>query len=142
VYSSAGVLQRSIPLAATPTTFNWNGITSDGAVLYLGDFSSGRIYEYSVSGSLLGFITPKSGRSVSGLSYDPSNNSLWIGSGATVYDIALDGTVLSQFAPGITANAGIALIPVSTPEPSSLPLFFTATGVLTLLRKRAHSVSG
>jgi hypothetical protein len=103
----------------------------------LGDFNSDRIYEYSLSGSLLGFITPRSGGTISGLSYDSVNSSLWIGSGATVYDIALDGTVLSQFAPGITANAGVALVPVSTPEPASLALLLAATGVLALLRKRA-----
>lgn len=119
VYSTTGVLQQSITLMSTPASFSWNGIASDGTILYLADFTSGRLYEYSPTGVALGFIDTHLGAGITGVAYDLSNNSLWITDASTnqVLDFATSGTLLSQFSTGLfRPGSGIAVVPV--PEPS------------------------
>jgi hypothetical protein len=92
---------------------------SDGAILCLADFTSGRLYEYSPAGASLGFIDTHLGAGITDVSYDSSNNSLWITDASTnqVLDFSASGTLLSQFSTGaFRPGSGIAVVPV--PEPS------------------------
>ncbi|MBV9677666.1 MAG: hypothetical protein JO185_15110 [Acidobacteriaceae bacterium] len=120
VYSITGILQQTILLASTPTS-DWNGITSDGTTLYLADYASGRIYEYSSTGILLGFIDTNLTTQLTGVAYDPSNHSLWISDASAnrVLDLSTTGALLSQFSTGsFRPSSGVAVIPVTIPEPS------------------------
>jgi hypothetical protein len=120
VYSTSGVLQQSITLASTPASLDWNGIASNGRTLYLADYNSGRLYEYSTTGASLGFIQTNAVKGLSGVSYDSSNNSLWIANSADseIEDLSASGVLLSEFSTGaLFPGSGVAVIPVSAPEP-------------------------
>lgn len=144
VYSPAGALQTSIPLAETPPGFSWNGVTSDGQSLFLADFASGRIYDYSMSGSQIGFFqTGLLG--VSGVVYDAATNSLWVAnspladtSSRGVYRFTTAGALLGSFStPTVAPNAGIAVTGTVVPEPPSLLLMGAALGAFAAgLRRR------
>lgn len=121
VYSTTGLLLKSIILQSVPSGVEWNGITSDGSTIYIADFSmSGRIYKYSSTGVALGFIDTGLGSGLSGVSYDASNNSLWLSdlNTDTVYDYTTGGVLLSDFTTDISP-ASVAVIPESStvPEP-------------------------
>jgi hypothetical protein len=128
VYSTSGVLQRSITLASLPSNFSWSGLATDGSILYLDDATSGRIYEYSLSGVQLGSFPSGVLNTLIGLSYDASNHSLWITNSSfngpsKVIDLSTTGTQLSQFSTGsFDPYGGIAVVPVNIPEPGSLGL--------------------
>jgi hypothetical protein len=136
VYSPAGALQTSIPLATTPPGFSWNGVTSDGRSLFLADVASGRIYNYSLLGSPIGFFqTGLLG--VSGVAYDAATNSLWIANSPFpdtanqgVYRFSTTGALLDSFStPTFRPSAGIAVTGSVVPEPPSLLLMGTALAV-------------
>jgi hypothetical protein len=130
VYSTSGVLQQSINLASTPATpLGWNGIASNGTTLYLADYSSGRLYEYSTTGASLGFIQTNAVNGLSGVSYDSFNNSFWIADSANneVEDLSASGVLLSEFSTGaLYPGSGVAVIPVSAPEPNCQALLAIA----------------
>jgi hypothetical protein len=136
VYSTTGLFQQSIALVSTPASFSWNGIASDGTILYLADYTSGRLYEYSPTGASLGFIDTHMGAGITGVSYDSSNNSLWISDASTnqVLDFSTSGTLLSQFSTGaFRPGSGIAVVPV--PEPSCGGLFAIALAIVAASNK-------
>jgi hypothetical protein len=92
---------------------------SDGAILCLADFTSG------VCTNILLLVRPSAslthiwGAGITDVSYDSSNNSLWITDASTnqVLDFSTSGTLLSQFSTGaFRPGSGIAVVPV--PEPS------------------------
>jgi hypothetical protein len=121
VYSTSGVLQQSIGLASTPASLDWNGIASNGTTLYLADYTSGRLYEYSTTGASLGFIQTNAVSGLSGVSFDSSNNSFWIADSADseIEDLSASGVLLSEFSTGaLYPGSGVAVIPVSAPEPN------------------------
>src|ERR1035437_8529318 len=136
LYSPAGVLQTTITLASTPSGYDWNGITSDGTSLFLADYASGRIYNYSTGGSQLGSFDTGL-RGLSGVAYDTTTSSLWVanaeyGDTATqgIYQFSVTGTSLGSYlTPTIAPNAGIALTG-GVPEPSTLLLFVSGCVVL------------
>jgi hypothetical protein len=137
VYSPVGALQTSIRLATTPPGFTWNGVTSDGQSLFLADFASGRIYNYSLLGSQIGFFqTGLLG--VSGVAYDAATNSLWVANSPLAdtanrgaYRFSTAGALLGSFStPTVAPNAGIAVTGSVVPEPTSLLLTGTALGGL------------
>jgi DNA-binding beta-propeller fold protein YncE len=134
VYSTAGALLQSITLASIPASNNWNGITSDGTTIYIADYASGRIYKYSSTGSLLGFIDTKLSSGLTGVSFDSSNNSLWVADSITdqAYDFSTSGVLLSQFSVGLDPDAGIAVVPSSEPEPATGMLFLFALTLLSV----------
>ena len=146
VYSTAGVLLQSITLSSVPANAEWNGITSNGTILYVADYASGRLYEYSASGASLGFIDTKLGSGLTGVSYDSLNNSLWVADSNTnqAYDFSTSGVLLSQFGTSIEPDAGIAVVPsVSTPEPAPGTFLFAATALAFWIgRKRRWPISG
>ena len=146
VYSPAGALQTSIRLATTPPGFSWNGVTSDGHSLFLADFASGAIYNYSLLGSQIGFFqTGLSG--VSGVAFDAATNSLWVANsplagtaGRGVYRFATAGALLDSFStPTIAPNAGIAVTGSVVPEPPSLLLMGAALGAFTAGVRRRNN---
>lgn len=128
VYSTTGLLQKSINLTSVPSSFSWTGLASDGSVLYLADYTSGRIYEYSMTGVQLGYIQTGLANGLIGLSYDASNNSLWVANASfsgprEVVDLSTTGIQLSEFSTGsFDPYSGIAVVPGAIPEPASAGL--------------------
>ncbi|HLH02869.1 MAG TPA: hypothetical protein VKX25_08865 [Bryobacteraceae bacterium] len=121
VYTPGGQFLNSITLASVPSgLLDWTGLASDGSLFYIGDYGSGRIYRYDMTGRLVGYIDTGLTNSLLSLSYDAANKSLWVTSGAAVLDYSLNGTVLSQFATGSFRGSSIAVVPGSSvPEPDS-----------------------
>lgn len=144
VYSISGVLQQSIHLVSTPTSFSWSGLAWDGNTFFLPDYQSGRIYEYSPTGIQLGILDTKLGQfGLGGISYDLSNGSLWIAglASSTLFDIAKDGSVLNQFATSFRPGGGIAVVSASelnTPEPSFAFITGSAVLLLALISRAIH----
>jgi hypothetical protein len=140
VYSTAGSLLQSITLQTSPSNVAWNGLTSDGTNLYLADYTSGNIFEYSTAGALLASIQTNIGAGLTGVSYDASNNSLWVSNGIThmAYDLSTSGSLLSDFATGSNFE-GIAVVPgIATPEPNSFALIglTLSTALAGMLRRQ------
>lgn len=144
-YSTAGVALSTITLGSVPSGVNWSGITSDNSTIFLGAYNSGSIYEYSVTGSLLGSFDTHLGMGLVAGSYDFSNGSIWVtdANTGTVYDLTTSGVVLSSFAtPG--RSFGVAVVgPLSgTPEPSCGALVLCATAMtVPVLAWRRHRVA-
>jgi MYXO-CTERM domain-containing protein len=128
-------VQRSITLTSLPSNFSWSGLATDGSILYLDEATSGRIYEYSMSGVQLGSFPSRVLNTLIGLSYDASNHSLWITNSSfngpsQVIDLSTTGTQLSQFSTGSNdPYGGIAVVPVHTPEPDSLGLLLLPAAI-------------
>ena len=129
------------------------GIEVVGTSVYTTSGTSGdSIYQYDMSGNLLGTITVSGiGISVSGiggLAYDPSDNTFWAGTFGAVYHVALDGTILGSLA-GVTGafHDGLAIGDLTsvgaTPLPGALPLFASGLGALGLLgwRRKKKAVA-
>ena len=133
-YTAAGGFVQSITLQTLPSSASWSGLTSNGSVLYLADYSSGLLYEYSLTGVLLGSVDTHLGAGLIGVSFDSANDSLWVADSLTdvAYDLSESGSVLSDFATGIAPTGGIAVVPGNaTPEPGSF--FLSSLGAAGLL---------
>jgi hypothetical protein len=134
-YSTAGTLLGTITLQSVPSTVQWNGITSDGSIIYIANYASGRIYRYSASGTTLGFFDTGLGAGLTGVSFDLSNNSIWMSDSNTdqVFDFTTTGVLLSDFATDIQPF-GLAVIPQSAtvPEPSFGPFIIAGIPLLGL----------
>ena len=145
VYSTGGVLLQSITLSSVPSNAQWNGITSNGT-LYIADYASGRVYEYSASGAALGFIDTKLGSGLTGVSYDSLNTSLWVADSNTdrAYDFSTSGVLMGQFGTSVDPDAGIAVVPsVSSPEPAPGTFLFAATALAFWIgKKQQRAISG
>lgn len=148
VYSTSGLLQTSINLGSLPSSFDWTGLASDGSVLYLSDYLSGHIYEYSTAGVQLGYLETGITNGLVGLSFDASNHSLWItnslfGGPSQVIDLSTAGVQLSAFSTGsFYPFGGIAVVPGgNVPEPASSGLLFIA-GMLAFATKLYKTRAG
>lgn len=140
VYSPSGALQQSIVLASLPNSFDWAGLASDGTTLYIGDFSSGRIYEYNSAGTQVGFINTGLANAIGNFSYDASNNSIWATSTNEVTDFSLTGTVLREFSTGSFPSDAIAVVPNSAvPEPGNGALVSLALAFVLAARRSCRS---
>ena len=90
--------------------------TTDGSFNYAWDFSTGAAYRFNLDwtgGTVL--FTPGNGNPM-GITYDPSNASLWISgfqnaSSTLISDYSLTGTLLSSFDVGHAFNSALALDP-------------------------------
>jgi hypothetical protein len=137
-YSATGAFLGSINLSSVPSGVNWSGLTSDNSTIYLGDYNSGRIYEYSSVGTLLGFFDTHLGAGLTAGSYDFSNSSMWVTDTNTgqAYDITTAGVALSAFGAG-GRPFGVAVVPPSsvTPEPSCGSLLLVGLAVSVSLTK-------
>ncbi len=135
-YSTSGILRKSIGLSVVPVT-GWSGLTSDSSVIYLGDYNSGRVYEYSLIGTLLGSFDTHLGPGLVVGSYDFANDSIWVTNPSGVYDLTNAGTILSSFAVP-NRPFGVAIVPASssTPEPASWGLLIAGISILGFASKR------
>jgi hypothetical protein len=94
---------------AAPLAFTYDG-TTDGAHNYMIDYLSGDVYQTARdwSSPVKIFNTGFGGSNALGITYDPTNNSLWISQwlGTEVADFTLGGTLLSSFAgPGASMTS-------------------------------------
>ena len=142
VYSTDGVLQNTIPLSFLPTNYDWNGIATNGSVLYIADYTSGNLYEYSLTGSLLGSISTGIQMGLTGVTYDPLNDSLWVNDNGTdqVLDFSTTGSLLSEFSTGGFNNgSGIAFVPANVPEPGYAGLLFSVLAMAAMVGTRQRA---
>ena len=134
MYTEDGTLTNTITLLPTsgcgaPICF-WQGITSDGVSLYVGDNDSGKVLRFNMSGQQTGDFDTGLAGGLSGLTYDVGSGTLWVASGfgfgappSGIYEFSNAGVLLGSFAtPGIPPSAGIAVIPAAVPEPTTVAL--------------------
>jgi len=87
---------------------------SDGQHNYVLDFNNNAVYACDANWAnpvVLFTLTNQLARA--GITYDPSNNSLWLGgySSGVIENRAMDGTLLSSFTVGHAGNAALAFDP-------------------------------
>ncbi len=131
--------------AASGSAVLYDG-TTDGTYNYSLDFNTGTVYRFDLdwSGGTVLFTLGTSSGLRMGLTYDPSNNSLWIGGysgsvGTLIADYSLSGTLLSSFKVGHDSNAGLAL------DPADGTLWLVnlhTSGQTLLLEQYARSAAG
>jgi hypothetical protein len=121
--NSSTTIGGQYSLAGTPTgtTYVSLGIastaydsTTDGSHNYVVDYTYGGVYQTGRDYSNPVALFTSSGPYNVGITYDKTNNSLWIsGWGATtvVTDYSMNGTVLSWFDTGHYENASLAMDP-------------------------------
>jgi len=136
VYASTFRTSNSVPgsgngyeytLSGTPTGASYSltspigsawDSTTDGSHNYLVDFSGGTVYQtgldFSNPVALFGGLGPSA---YLGITYDPTNNSLWVSGWSTnqVIDFSMSGTQLSSFAAAPTSGllTSLALEPTT-----------------------------
>lgn len=147
VYSPDGVLQRSVALASVPASFSWSGLATDGAIFYLDDATSGRIYEYSMTGVPLGSFASGVSNTLIGIAYDSSNRSLWVvdssfNGPSRIIDLSTTGIELSQFSTGsFDPYGGIAVIPANVPEPEGFSFVLLPVILALAVRSRQRRIA-
>jgi hypothetical protein len=119
--------------------------TTDGAHNYAITYPNGLLYQFDLdwSNPTLLFSTASTGNGYEGITYDATNNSLWLSAlrAGTVADYTLSGTLLSSFDTGHIQNASLALDPAdnslwiynkTTDHDAAGPLFeqYNKTGAL------------
>ncbi len=121
------------------------GLATDGASLYAASYNDGNIYQFDMSGNLLGSINTGLGSDVvSGLEYDVDNDIFWVSTGYgsdEIYRFASDGSLISSGAAALTGLTGLDLdqledndFPNVIPEPGTATL--TLISALWAVRAR------
>ena len=114
-YSLSGVptgIDFPMPIASPPTVQFLDG-TTDGVHNYAWDFNNNAAYQFDLNWSNPIVLFTLTGVSRAGITYDPSNNSLWLSQfgGTLVEDHSMTGDLLSSFSVGHIQNAALALDP-------------------------------
>lgn len=76
------------------------GVAFDGTHFWVSSFNSGIVRQYDATGTATGFeFTPSrpQGGSVAGLAFDPTDDTLWLGSNGRIYHYDLSGALLGSF---------------------------------------------
>ncbi len=143
--------EYSLSGTSTGTTYGFPSVlgsdavfdgTTNASVNFLWDNVSGAAYQFSLgwSGGTVLFTLGTASGGYAGITYDPSNNSLWIAGffgtvGTLISDYRLDGTLLSSFSIGHAGNGALALDPVD----GTLWITNTNASTLTLEQYRRSS---
>ena len=133
IIPNTGVVDSSFTVSSS--TLNQPvGIAFDGSNLWIGGFANNRIEKFTTAGvdTGVGFTLGANfvgvgGNSAGGLAYDPTDNTLYIGTWNRVYHYDLSGNQLSFFNTPAGANRFVNGLefegaPQSVPEPSTLTL--------------------
>ena len=114
-YSLSGTATGTAYTNNTGTSI-WDGTTDTVHNYTVSSFNTSYVIQADLdwSNPVVLFNLDASGYAQLGITYDPTNNSLWISdwnAGSSIYNYALDGTLLSQFNAGFGDIGGLALDP-------------------------------